>query len=95
MSIRIERWSTTLLGDSFKAPEQRSLCIHGEVHGHPNFADGTFVVTSAVVKTMGRTVRVEEGYEIVLGGEDPAWIGWMESQGIRFDPENPIKSRRA
>lgn len=50
----LEKWSFTAVAPrgtdpDYCPPECRRPCLQGNVHGHPNFPDGQFIITSPLV----------------------------------------------
>jgi hypothetical protein len=46
----LENWSVTSNANRYVAPEIMHYYLQGNVFGHPNFEDDTFVVTSRIVE---------------------------------------------
>ena len=91
---RLENWSTVALDTNpYTAPECIPVAISGEVHGHPKFANGMRVTTSAVKGAEGRMVQTENS-EYELGEISPQYRKYLDDMGYEFDPENPIKVKR-
>jgi len=92
-TVRLENWSViTRSDDPYKAPEARPLCLHGKAYGHPNFEDGTVVTTSPILG-----VSPENPHEIrthsrsyILGEVDPGYVEYRQSEGLGFDPNQPV-----
>lgn len=80
---KLECWYTTH-GD-YDAPE-----LPGRLCGVTE--SGKRVVTSRIVKAVGRTVRTESGSEYELGEADPEFVAYLNSNDYQFDPENPIRT---
>jgi len=61
--------------DPYMAPERIKTYLNGDVYGHPNFADGTNVTTSSIVKVDNdtETVTTSSGSLYALGGVDTAY----------------------
>jgi len=98
--VRIEKWAVVLApGDVYTPPAQRDRALYGEVYGHPKFAEGFLVNTSVIlggsIKTAAGHVVKTESRDYLLGEPDPAYITWLEQQGMVFDPEQPIKDSNA
>lgn len=47
--ITLENWAVIKDGDWFKAPELITNRLCGEVYGHKDFLDGSFITTSSLV----------------------------------------------
>ena len=89
----LENWSVGVPNPNpYLPPEAQVLHLQGKVHGHPNFADGDQITTSAIVShdysrrlvsTRNRTYR--------LGTIDPNYVRFMEENNIvptTFDPKD-------
>lgn len=90
---RLENWSVVPgSSDPYMAPELQSICLFGEVYGHPNprHHDGKIVRTSRVMDVSGKVVKTYSGSVYELGVVSPDYVEWMKSNNIPFDPENPI-----
>ena len=78
--ITLKNWST--VGGSsnpYLAPELQTLCLRGEVYGHPKHEDGKRIHSSPVVdldidNNTARTLNTE----YVLDGPDPQWLAWLK-----------------
>lgn len=98
--VRIEKWSVGFAsGDVYTPPEKRERALCGAVYGHPNFEEGFMVNTSVLI---GGSVKTAEGHVVktksrdyLLGEPDPAYLRWLEQNGMTFDPEQPIKDANA
>lgn len=87
----IENWSVVSDGDLYLPPESQSKRIAGKVYGHPNFIDGTRVVTSSVINSEGRFVDTNSR-RYFLGLVDESYQQWVNKNcGRSFDPVNPVK----
>ena len=69
--MRLERWSMVRCGGPYTPPELRSHVIEGEIHGHPDHADGTIVTTSRIVEARDGRVRTQSGSVYALGEPHP------------------------
>jgi hypothetical protein len=98
--VRIEKWSVGVdSSDVYTPPERRERSLFGAVYGHPKFEPGFLVNTSALI---GGSVKTADGHVVktmsrdyFLGEPDPAYLTWLEQNGIAFDPEQPIKDANA
>jgi hypothetical protein len=95
--VRLERWAVVVPAPEspFRAPEMGGQCLSGRVHGHPTEADGKAVRTSPLASVNGRVVTTASGTVYELGEPHPDYLAWLDTAGIAFDPENPIRARRA
>lgn len=73
--MRIEQWAVVVLpGQSvFMAPECRANALHGFAYGHPRFADGEEITTSALVGVEDGKIRTKSGSVYELGEVDPKY----------------------
>jgi hypothetical protein len=81
----LENWSVNYtLYDVFAAPEgvRKHLC--GYVYGHTSHDDGKRVATSAIedIDTERKLIKTRSGSNYTLGEPNPAWIEWLNSEGI-------------
>ena len=90
-SVRIECWSTIEeQNNPFLPPEVKDLRIRGRVYGHPGQIDGSLIKTSRIQSIQGKVIyTLNTLYE--LGEPDPDFIKWMKSEGISFNPDEPIR----
>jgi hypothetical protein len=87
----LNKWSVTHLSKSpWLAPECNPVCLQGV-----RDEDNRSVRTSPIDKVEGRIIRTESGSAYFLGEPDPEYLAYLESIGYDYDPENPIKDRRA
>ncbi len=98
--VRIEKWAVVFVsGDVYTPPEQRDRALYGAVYGHPKFEEGFMVQTSDIlggsVKTADGHVAKTRSRDYLLGEPDPAYMTWLEQNGMTFDPEQPIKDANA
>ena len=86
----LEDWCVVYLGDPYKAPELRDMCLHGKVYNHPNFQDGEAVTTSPVQRAEGRFVWTQNS-TYNLGRASESYLEWCSSMGIEVDLSAPVK----
>ena len=86
----INNWSTTrTCSDPYKAPEQSSLKLQGEVTGYPGLDGEHHITTSKIIAAEGLLVTCESRiYE--LGTIDPGFTDWLKKNRPDWDPDNPI-----
>jgi hypothetical protein len=84
----LHKWSMRSTSDPFRAPELVEKLLVG-------FRDNETrrIITSAVVNVDGRRITTYSGSVYVLDDIDPEYLAWMKTQGLTYDPENPIKVR--
>lgn len=89
---KIENWAVRYWKkDSWQAPETKEKSIEGNVYGHPNWADGSFIKTSPILNGEGRIVYTYNSiYE--LGEPNPEYIKHCQDSG-HYVPteEEPIR----
>ncbi len=88
--VRIEQWSVQV--DPYKAPEdpRSRIFLRGNVYGYPGRPDGHPVDTGHIYGAEGRVAWGRRtAYE--LGEPEPAYLAWLEANGVPFDAEQPIK----
>ncbi len=87
----IDNWACVYNDEqAFLPPELRVLLIKGTVTGHPKYPDGKRIQTSRVRRVENKIVYTQNSV-YRLGEPKKDWLDWMEENGIKFDPENPIK----
>jgi hypothetical protein len=94
--IRIEKWAMVYnIGDDekYRPPELLTMSIIGEVIGHPKFKNGSSIRTGPIMSIDGRDVMTMSGNVYRLGERCPLYAAWMDDEGLKFDPENPIKRK--
>lgn len=86
-AIRLENWSMSEDGDAYTPPENRRRRLHGQVYGHPRFADGDQINTSNVLKfdPKERTAKTYSGSEYALGKPCPHYQLWCQEIGKEID----------
>lgn len=87
----LNNWAVVGNQTPYQAPEMVTKHLSGQVYGHPRFADGEVVTTSAIVKVDGKQVQTASGSAYILGEPSAEWVGWLAEQGVTLDPTNPIK----
>ena len=91
MKVRIEDWSVQRgpdrESDKYRAPEQRETHLHGKVFGHPNFEDGSTLVTSPMRRVVGREVHCASRVYL-LGAPAEAYTAYCLEKGYQ-DPRLP------
>ncbi len=91
----LHNWSTNLSSaDPYKAPEQCSTRLKGNVYGHPKFNDGDLITTSTINKIEGRIITTDSGSVYRLGRPSQKWLHWLKQEGYVYDPKNPVKDMR-
>lgn len=61
--------------DAYTPPELRDKAISGEVYNHPNFEDGTRVLTSTVIRIKGMMAETLNS-KYVLGVPEKEYLEW-------------------
>jgi hypothetical protein len=84
---RLENWS--VYADPYMPPEA-GIRLHGMRTGDPNPT-----LTSYVKSIEGRRITTQSGNVYVLGEPKPEYLQWMVKHGFMYDPEHPIKDKRA
>ncbi len=94
MPVVMQNWSVCEApgGNPFIAPERRAKKLQGLVYGHPEFPDGSQIMTSDIVEHdyANKTVRTRNTV-YTLGKIDPGFVQYMRDYGIRpvtFRPED-------
>lgn len=90
---KIEQWS--VVRRDFRAPETGGQSISGKIYGHPEQPDGRHVTTSPMVRVNGHRIETESGSLYLLGEPSREYLEWLRSEGIPFDPKQPIVVKRA
>ena len=80
---------THLSNSPWVPPECNPVCLMG----YRNSEDRG-VRTSPIKEVDGSIIRTESGSTYFLGDPDPAYLRYLEENGIDFDPKNPIKDKR-
>ncbi len=83
---RLENWSITSdprqAVDAYMAPECIRMTLNGSVYEHPRFADGEFIITSAIVDADFKAKWVQTGNTLyTLGTPNPSWLEWCKEHG--------------
>jgi len=90
--LRLENWSivagSLTAASPYVPPEARLICLQGEVYNHPNFPNGTDVVTSFVRGVEGREVTTYSGSVYTLGYPNPEFVEWCKKEGCHVPTEN-------
>lgn len=74
MNPRLERWYVgTMDADPYKAPEQMSMRLFGNVHNDWRFLTGEPIHTSAIRGKCGDCVVTKSGTHYELGEVDPGY----------------------
>lgn len=92
--IRIEDWSVVVSRDDMYLPPEQCGRINGAAYNHPEFSDGSRVVTSLIMEASGREVKTASGSVYRLGEPKAEYLDYLAKNGFRYDPEQPIKVRR-
>lgn len=90
--IKLENWSVVVRDQCpWQAPESAKRQLSGECYNHPQFKDGTFVSTSYIVDVDKNVIKTYSGSIYELGEPDPEYLKWLDENGYKLDPQNPIK----
>jgi len=92
MVILIENWAVTIPPNPNPYQDPRhSLCLTGDVTGHPMMGDGR-LRTSPIKFVNGRLVTTLSGTVYQLGEPDPTYVAWCEKKGVHVPTEEePIR----
>lgn len=91
----LDNYYTTPISPYVDPRTPGNLCLIGVVRGHHKKADGTKVQTSSIVNdnlASGRTIATASGTVYDLLTPDSGWLEWMKENGVKFDPDNPIRT---
>lgn len=91
--VKLSDWSVVSLDPSgYSAPEACVRVLRGAVRGHRRFQDGHRVLTSRIIAVSGRMITTSSGssYELV-GDPDLQYLEYLDSIGMRYNAEEPIK----
>lgn len=93
---RLENWAMVEEGGAYTAPELRRRHLVGNVYGHPGrHHDGKSIRTSRIAAAEGRVVTTKSGQMYLLGVIDPGYRKHLAEHHPDWDPENPIRVRKA
>lgn len=91
LAIKIDNWSICNQDDNpYQAPEVKKDCLRGKVYGHPDHADGEYIITSVILEADGQYARTRNNLYI-LSNIDPRYLEWLENNDMGYNPSNPIK----
>lgn len=85
---RLENFGLTTNSDPSLAPEYHAQRLQGNVYGHPDFADGERITTSAILSIdyVNRTAECRSRiYD--LGKPDPKYVQLIREQQSTMAPE--------
>ena len=82
--IKIENWQMVANFDPYKAFEMQTAHLQGNVYGHEEFDDGTFVTTSKIIDLDIQNGRAStgSGSEYLLGQPNLEWMSWLKENGF-------------
>lgn len=89
-TFHLHNWSVTEDRDPFRAPETIAKRLMGCRDDDPRY-----VITGPIISIQGKSITTYSGSVYILEDINPDYLKWMEDNGIQFDPENPIKDKRA
>jgi hypothetical protein len=87
---RIDNWSTTCNFDPYTAPECQAVLLQGNITGHPRFADGEHITTSAIVGIEKREILTRSGTIYKLGRIDRRFRNWLRKNRPLWNWREPI-----
>jgi hypothetical protein len=87
-TYNLKKWSVGFR-NPFLPPELQGASLVGYRDG-----EDKPVITSAIVKAEGRNITTFSGSVYILEDIDPEYEAWLISQGIKYDPENPVKFKK-
>lgn len=88
---KLEQWSvTSAVDEPWHPPEMERPYVVGRVFGDPQFEDGASIRVP-LESVEGNRVQSPDGWEVELGVPNPAWVEWLTSIGITFNPDVPIR----
>jgi len=88
----LRNWSVVTNQNGYLAPELAKAYLSGEVKNNPNFHDGEKIVTTRIIKAVGRFITTKSGsiYELV-GAPSENYLNWLQENNLRYDKHNPVK----
>lgn len=92
--IKLQNWSVTghPMDSIYTPPEDRTFHLYGTVYNHPDYENGSKVISSAIKSVQGREVTTVSGRKYVLGRVCPKFKRWCVEQGVHVPTrEVPIK----
>ena len=85
----LKNWSCINYKDISRTANKVNLQAAGEISGDPRFRDGTYVITSRIISSNGRSIITESGtHYYLVGNPESGWAELCEDKGWVIDPEN-------
>ena len=87
-TVTIENWSivaSNKLGP-YQAPEMQQYALTGEAYGQPDFEDGKFITTSAIINSNDlKHHAIVESHNTLykLGEPSDSYILWCKENGVK------------
>lgn len=84
--IKIENWALIFTQpDPYTAPECCPSRLTGNVFGHPDFEDGTFVSTSTILEASGNLVKTKNNTYLLVNPCEK-YVKWCQEKGYALNP---------
>lgn len=98
MTLRMRDWTVIIppCVNQYMAPEMSMSSLAGKVYGHAKLADGDKLITSGIIHADGRQVKTLTSNTYELEGDpSPRYLEYLVSLGVSYDPEHPLRTKKA
>ncbi len=91
--IELTSWSLVDGDEKFVVNKNSKLRLAGFVSNDPRFKNNSYIITSEIISSDGRSFVTSSGtHYYVLGAPEEAWVIFCEINGWKINPENVFEN---
>ena len=89
--IEMYNWALMNFDGNYSDLNDTEIRLSGTVYDDDRFEPGSFVITSKIISSSGRSIVTENGtHYYLIGDPENSWISHCKTQGICVNFDNPV-----
>ena len=89
--IEILNWAVMNFDGIYSDLTDLEIRLSGRVQNDPRFSPGSFIITSKIISSSGRSIVTENGsHYYLVGAPEKSWVSYCKENGIQVNFNNPV-----